>query len=217
MNTKPSIVFVSPDKLSPAKFNPESRVEEHRLKYLKASMEEHGFLSIFPIIATADGTIADGHRRWAVARLLGIDNVPVIYASDSISLSEYWALNPIAEPLRATEVLEAYTKGMTSLPQRHAATIELLQAALGGKNELKKLFAKGKFTPAVYQLAKRVCNKCERGDDAELLAKTIIWIVENKMQRNMSLIAHNEVGMDMSIVVKAIDENRPLGLVANIS
>jgi hypothetical protein len=217
MSAKPTITFVSPEKLTAAKFNPSSRTEEKRLKYLKASMEEHGFLPIYPIIVNEEGVIADGHRRWTVAKLLGIDSVPVIYANSGISLSEYWALNPIAEPLTATEVLEAYTKGLTHIPRRHADMIRLLQAALGGKGELKKLFAKGKFTPAVYQLAKRFVNKIDRGDDMEFLTKTIVWIVENRMQRNLTMFIHGQIAIDMTIVEKAIEENRALSLVANIS
>jgi len=204
------IKLVDRRTLKPAKFNPSGRTEEARLKYLRHSIEQHGFLSAFPIIITDDGTVADGHRRLAVAEMLGIDKVPVLVANN-LSAAEYWSLNAIGQSPTATEVLEAYTRGMDALPDKHRGNIELMQAVLGGKAKLRAMFSKGKFTPAVYTLAKRAANYCGRGDDAGFLSQIATWIIERKMQRALTVALGN--GIDVDVLAAAVVEDRPLTLV----
>lgn len=208
------IKLVSVDELTFSKFNPKSRTEERRLKYLKHSMEEHGFVDAFPIIANEDGVVADGHRRLTVARLLGIDKVPVMYVNGGITVEQYWSFNAISESPTATEVLDAYTNGMNVLPDKHRNTIILLQATLGGKRQLKELFKKGSFSPAIYHYSKHIANYCNRGDDVSFVVQAINWLVEKKMQRNARLAIESNV--DPEVLISAIEESRPLSIVANI-
>lgn len=211
----PTIKYISPDTLVPAKFNPASRIEERRLKYLKRSMEEHGFLDAFPIIVGEDNVVADGHRRLTVAKILGIDKIPVLVINGGLSLEQYWSLNSISESPSATEVLEAYTKGMLVLPEKHRNNILLLQTILGGKRQLKELFRKGKFSPALYQQSKRVANYCSRGDEPEFISAVICWLVENKMQHVIRVALENNV--EPKVLISAVEENRPLSIVANVA
>ena len=63
-------------------FNPKSRTEQSALKTLRESMELRGFLPEFPIIVGNDNvTIGDGHRRYTVAKSLGMEKVPVQFSN----------------------------------------------------------------------------------------------------------------------------------------
>lgn len=208
------IKWVNVDELTAAKFNPESRTQERRLKHLKNSMEEHGFIEAFPIICNQDGVVADGHRRLAVAKMLGIEKVPVLYVNGNMSLEEYWSMNSISESPSATEVLDAYTKGMNILPEKHKNNILLLQAVLGGKRQLKELFRKGTFTPAIYHYAKRIANYCSRCDDNQFIVEAITWLVDKKMQKNARFAM--DADCDPAIIISAIEEGRTLNIVANV-
>jgi ParB-like nuclease domain len=210
-----TINYIDIMTLKPAKFNPETRTEEHRLRYLRQSMEEHGFIESCPIIIDKNGVIADGHRRYTVAKLLGMCDVPVLQINGRLSLEPYWSLNTVSESPTATEVLEAYTKGMNVVPLKQSRAITLLESALGGKRHVSELFAKGRFSPQAYYSGKRIANYVGRGDDKRFIARSIVWLIENKMQTITTIAIKSDV--DPGVLVQAIEANRPLNLVANVS
>jgi len=69
------ISYVNPDELHPWEKNP--RINDEAAVKLAEEIRSKGFRQ--PIVATRDGMIRAGHTRWKAARLLGLDNVPVIY------------------------------------------------------------------------------------------------------------------------------------------
>lgn len=69
---------VSIDSICPYKNNP--RNNEKSIRKVAASIREFGFLQ--PIVCDRDGMILAGHTRYAAARSLGLETVPVLFAED---------------------------------------------------------------------------------------------------------------------------------------
>lgn len=72
------VVEVSVGDLKPYERNP--RDNSASVGYVMESIKEFGFK--VPIIAEEDGTIIAGHTRLEAAKALGMERVPVVYASD---------------------------------------------------------------------------------------------------------------------------------------
>jgi len=70
------VVYVDIRKLKPNDYNP-NRQNEHDFELLLKSMEEDGFTQ--PIVALKNGVIVDGEHRWRAAKVLGFDQIPVVY------------------------------------------------------------------------------------------------------------------------------------------
>ena len=56
------------------------RVNDGAVEAVAASIREFGFQQ--PIVCDADGTIIAGHTRYKAAQALGLETVPVVYATD---------------------------------------------------------------------------------------------------------------------------------------
>ena len=65
-------------EIRPYENNP--RHNEEAVEYVANSIREFGFKQ--PIVCDADGTIIAGHTRYKAARKLGLEVVPVLYATD---------------------------------------------------------------------------------------------------------------------------------------
>lgn len=75
---KVNVIYKSVDDLLPYANNP--RLNDGAVDAVAASIKEFGFK--VPIIVEADGVIVTGHTRLKAARKLGLNQVPVIVASD---------------------------------------------------------------------------------------------------------------------------------------
>lgn len=206
METNVMIQLVNINTLKPSPFNPPTRIESKHIRDLVRSMENYGFWTFCPLLISSDGYIADGHRRYAAAKEIGIETIPVI--STPFTADELWsAFNGTRLEISATDVLIAASMGLTTLPRKQARTIELLKDTVGDAG-LKRL-AEMRVSPSIRSRAKRIANLCGK-TDAAFLAQTIFWMVDNKM----SLVAHylNESNIDTKIVIQAIEKNRPIRL-----
>lgn len=76
--TKNKIEYVSIDSIRPYEKNP--RVNEESVPKVAESIKQFGFLQ--PIVADNDGVILAGHTRYAASKVLGLSEVPVLYAKD---------------------------------------------------------------------------------------------------------------------------------------
>ena len=56
------------------------RNNDDAVELVANSIREFGFKQ--PIVCDADGTIIAGHTRYRAARLIGMDSIPVVYATD---------------------------------------------------------------------------------------------------------------------------------------
>ncbi|MBR6268919.1 MAG: ParB N-terminal domain-containing protein [Selenomonadaceae bacterium] len=75
---KEQIVYIPVKRLNPYKHNP--RKNKEAIDAVAASIKEYGFRS--PLQVTPDGTIINGHTRFAAAKKLGIDEVPCVIVND---------------------------------------------------------------------------------------------------------------------------------------
>ena len=74
-----SIAYLVPvDEIRTALFQPKDRTEKQALRKLMRTIKEAGRV-IMPLVIAADGTLADGHRRLACAKALGLTHVPVLF------------------------------------------------------------------------------------------------------------------------------------------
>lgn len=199
------IELVDLSTLKFAKFNPPSRTEED-FRYLKESIERYGFWNFRPIICAEDYTIADGHRRATIARLLEIEKVPVMRVT-GVTLDELWAQLNVSQVVSPGQVMEAYSLGLKALPSKQRNNIELLEGVIGMAG-IKHLVKSGKVSPSIYGVASRLVNYCGRKGDMDFLSKTIFWMVDLKMQGVSRQAIIN--GSPSEIIEKAIEEKRPL-------
>lgn len=72
-----AVEYVPHDSIHPNTYNP-NRQSEHEFELLRRSMLEDGFTQ--PIIVhRATQTIVDGEHRWRVSKVLGYEDVPVVF------------------------------------------------------------------------------------------------------------------------------------------
>ena len=91
-----NIKYVKLEVIKPYDKNP--RINENSIPKVAESIKQFGFLQ--PIVVDSDGVILAGHTRYAASKLLGLAEVPVIYArnlSDAQAKAFRLADNKVAE------------------------------------------------------------------------------------------------------------------------
>ncbi len=68
------VEFVSIDTITPSDYNPQM-ISDADMKKLEKSIEREGILE--NLVVNKDGTIISGHKRYACAKKLGVESVPV--------------------------------------------------------------------------------------------------------------------------------------------
>ena len=66
------------DEIRPYENNP--RFNDEAVEYVAESIKQYGWKQ--PIVVDVSGVIIAGHTRYKAAKLLGMDTVPVLVASD---------------------------------------------------------------------------------------------------------------------------------------
>lgn len=76
-----NVTYVSIDELIPADYNPR-KMEQKDIEDLKKSLDEFGFVEPVLVNSHPDrkNIIIGGHQRVSVAKMLGFEKVPVVYA-----------------------------------------------------------------------------------------------------------------------------------------
>lgn len=72
------VVEIKLSDITPYENNP--RKNDEAVDLVANSIKEFGFKQ--PIVVDADGVIIAGHTRYKAAKKLGIESVPVLYATD---------------------------------------------------------------------------------------------------------------------------------------
>lgn len=133
------IYLVNIDSLKESSFNPDRRTKKTpSLRKLIESMVSIGFLSFQPIIASEDGFIIDGHRRWTAAKAANITEVPVIYTHLSAAATFSLINGEQRKPLDGKQWVVAYSKGLPLeyIPESVAKHIRLLVDLCGNDSIL---------------------------------------------------------------------------------
>ncbi len=200
--------MVRRDSLKAAPWNPIKRTELRNLTPLRESMEQYGFFAHQPIIVANDATIVDGHRRWTVAGILQIEEVPVSIVD--MEPGELWAvINGTRLDVTGAQALEAYARGLTQRPPKLARMMDRLESIVGAEGMIE-LGQRG-VSPHIAHQAKRIGNYCGYGDDVDFLRMTVWWLVNN---RQMNIITSRAIKeeIDPATIELAIRQGKPLRL-----
>lgn len=193
-------------RLSPAPFDPEIRRDDKYTKNLVQSMKEYGFWLDKPITITKDYVIADGHRRWTVAKKLGIREVPCIVTH--LDIETAWAQGmATTRPISAKEVFQAYSKGLREIPNNATGgTIKSIKNKYG--EDLILYLAEHGLSTSPVMYAERTCSYIGWEKSVENIRKVVLWIVEHKLTRQiLYFISEGVLQIPREDLVTLIDKN----------
>lgn len=113
-STPKDMLYVSPSRLVAWGPNPAHRVDTTLPAFQKLlqSVRENGGVQVPIVVWTDRRTILDGHRRWTVAKELGLEKIPcIIYNGIRGSIQAAWAeLNVKKLDMSAADWLAVYVK-----------------------------------------------------------------------------------------------------------
>ena len=150
----------------------ENKYHAH-ISELAESMEKYGMLS--PVHVKSDGTIVDGHCRFAAAQLV---NVPILYFISDIDVSVYEAAyrHALTKNWSKTDFTDVYSQGKPSYKKLvdlskefslHPAQIYILATnASWSTAQTRKEYERGEFQ-FTYQMEANV--RCKVGKIQELI------------------------------------------------
>jgi len=175
----PEFTTLNPTQITVANFNPARRVNRNSLSGLMISIQQHGILE--PLALTWNRVLADGHRRLACAKLLGLKEIPVaIHKELVLDAPALWVvLNAESMSLTPAQWLDAVSHGLPlstvgfpeSLRKRITRLVELL-----GDDAVGDLVENGR-SPNILDTAERVVKYCDRKGDEEFLRQTLLWLI----------------------------------------
>lgn len=174
------VYFGKPAGMKPVSFNPPDRTERAHVADLVRSMrKDSGFLVEAPIILDYDNFIADGHRRWTAAKIVGIELVP--YMRTNKSASKMWAaLNSNRRPCGTSTIYKAFAGGMTEIPDGAPGNNLRYVLRKYGPDMVYFLSDNG-MTKSAVEWAERVTRYIGWSESDTPIV--IDWIVKNRMVR----------------------------------
>lgn len=198
------VEFIATGDLKPAPFNPVTRTSDNVLKDLITSMQKDGFWSHSPIVITKDNFIADGHRRWTTAKLLGIPKIPCLRTSKDLETA--WAeINSTMRTVGTRDVYQAYRDGLRAIPTGNAG--KNLSYVLNKYGEEMVIFcAENGVSKSPIQWAENVARYI--GWDTDRIGDIVKWMVTNKMIHTARVAM--ESNYSRAKFAQRIEENRPL-------
>lgn len=206
----PQFTNINIENIIVAEFNPARRVGRNQLSGLLLSIQKHGILE--PLVLTRDYILADGHRRYACAKLLDMDVVPVaIHDQSSLDAPSLWVvLNADTMNLTPSQWLDAVVHGLpldtVGFPESMRRRILRLRALLG-RDTLEELVEQGR-SPTILDTAERVVKYLGKRNDEEFLKKTLLWL----LLIGNSFSARNAIDEEIpgDILEEAIEEGKLL-------
>lgn len=192
-------------ELTPSPFNPPSRTMDTVLRTLLRSIKEHGIQQ--PLLVSTKGQIIDGHRRYACAKALNLETVPVVISDDSGDsvAKKFETVNTHMKKLGPKDMIFVYAnKG--AVPDRIANKIAALETLLGADrlDEISTL----DVSYYVGDVAGRISEYCGKSRDQDFKRRACNWLIDHHMswRANRSM----EDGVPPKVLIMAIQRNRPL-------
>ena len=183
-------------KIDPAKFNPISRTAASALASLRADIAQVGILSPIHLVPD-DGrfTIADGHRRFACARMLELKSVPAVIHEEKQDVVALWArLNRSTRKISGYEWLCMWwatgKRAEKNLPPTTKRQIDRLVEIFGGREEMHPVLDH-KASPSIVQLMDRLDVQLRRYPSLKPWPSQkdiVMWIMKHKMGHMVSAI-----------------------------
>lgn len=172
-------------KIEDLKFNevqPHYRTERKNLRGLLGSISENGVLQ--PVLVNEKTMeIIDGHRRVAVLKILGIDNVPAILFNGELrdraisSVDAFTICNSDTKILRKIDFLNIYKKG-GNIPSGIASSLIRITERLGSKF-IDTLIERKQAPQTVERFF--IVADIMGYTDRKALTKFVTWVYKHKM------------------------------------
>lgn len=174
---EPLVVMMDVEEIHPAGFNPAARTDTRATRALMADIRGRGIL--VPLIVGRDNILADGHRRLACAKALGIQRVPVVrYDAPA---EELYTINTTARPLRTSDWFAAYAQGLAPGSVNNKTARDILEIErLIGNDAARAMAARGR-SPHILTWARRAAIYCNDPTD-EFVREALRWLDECNQQ-----------------------------------
>lgn len=189
-------------------YNPPGRTESAALAELVASIKEDEIQQ--PLLITESNEIIDGHRRYAAAKVLRLNEVPCIVIqgkNKEVTARKFERLNTTQKKIGPKDMIFVYANG-GNVPPRVAAAIVRLETLLGADqlDRVATMFVTYRIIDHIESVA-RYCHK-DRDDDFK--RKVFSWLTETisvfRAEQAM------EFGVPPAKMAMAVTENQPLQL-----
>lgn len=195
-------------------FNPESRTSEENIAKLATSIQNKGFLDVFPILIGKDGFLGDGHRRFMAAKMAGFKEVPTI-TSTTQTAKELFMLQQNIPPRKiySSELLEAVRDGRLSLSLCNKNFITQYNGLvkLCGEDALDNIVEKKIGTDILGRLRatlKYIYKYAPYLNTEDYPKKVLLWALHNNEGWRMRTWV-TEKG-PCGVLINCIEENKPL-------
>lgn len=201
--------YVRVKDLKPAPWQPESRTEEKELKKLMEDIRINGIMQ--PLNVTTEGFIADGHRRFACAKALGLEFVPVAVVTNDLDLEGKFATlnaSPLVKTMKSRNWTEVFVNG-GRVPEPDKG--KLTEAArLVSMANMRKIATGRGSAASLLQFGIQAANYCGREHDDQFTGKAMMWMFKHKQQ----YIIRRALAMRIQpkTIIAAINKNKPLEL-----
>ncbi len=185
-------------------YNSPTRIGERALAKLLESVRQFGI--IMPLVIKPDGTIIDGHRRFAVAKQLGLSTVPVVVYEEGDVDVVYRQLNESTRAVSGHEWLHIYLNG-GQVSNGTARKIKRLVGWYGSDEVLFKLHGAGmgaSISDSVGFVAGVLGIEI---NDLESHRKVLVWIISNRRQGLIKGLMQRGVKINRVALWKAIEDN----------
>lgn len=168
--TNQQIEYVAPSELEPHQLNREIYTNRD-ISELVSKIDRYGFQQEHELLATPEGKILSGHRRWRAALELGLDEVPVrrkrVEGGDDALLTlllanQYRDKTP-AEKIREGEAWEEIEREKAHERQSSGGSDKLRDGEKGKTSE--KVGEKIGVSGRTYERGKEVKDKADAGDE----------------------------------------------------
>jgi len=194
--------------------NPPSRVDPLGLRELqqyaegRVALGQEAFRGPDRIVLGRDGKLGDGHRRYAVMKILGITECEAEIDEEKNG-AEIWRDRNSGKPLNTRQETEALRLGhdlafVTPRTRKNAEKI----MKMAGQDGYELVVASGMSLGLEDSLG-RALRFMNRNGDLEWGYTTLAWIIKHKMQRTLRH-AIEDGKYKPSQLIKAIQQDRAI-------
>lgn len=184
--------------------NPPRRDEHERRARLKDSIGRRGIVA--PLIVNSALTLIDGHGRYAIAKALGFETVPVMIVEGDVA--ELWVeINSTTLPVNGADATHMLAQGAMPTQRDQASRAEALLRALAAP-ELR-LLAEQRVSIRIVDSARQVLRHIDRSGDEEM-GRVILWLVKHKTQRLVRAAIEMEPPIPPDKLANKIDKDEDL-------
>lgn len=164
-----------------ANFNDPTRIEERFLSDLIKRMENLGYDPNWPIHATRDFFVGDGHRRVTVARMLNIDKITAKIFQDkvgTVGAQQLWTEAQWGKSsMKSNHTIYAVNAGLNPdyLPPNRKKAIDDINRI---DPNLLSILADHKLSRYAITTAQNISRFCGYGSYSNFTREAILWVVE---------------------------------------